>query len=785
MRGVPSDRPPTVRRVLSEGFGPVRSRRGFQEDWESSASGSSAYSGSLASSSTSASGEHARWNEVLSSDDSSAPYAGRRGADSRVRRMRSQRSAHAQFARQRSAKPEIGAARERRMRGQRSARRSRPGVKRGTDSRAGTERRPGAADSARADSQDEANVGPGAAGRVTAGKDLATTNKQARRESAELEARAAAELEAEQESWEDLFEGALDWDPELQEMDLSGQWVGDLGAKQVAAELSSHHSLTTLDLGANDISSLGAEHLAEALTTNASLLDLILTGNNLADEGAGLLARALEVNVSLKTLDLSLNRVGDLGAEEFAVVLKINAVLLDLNLASNQITNQGAYMLTGGLQDNHTLSCLDISRNRIREEGAERLVSALREKKEAITLKLTPNVFGHDLVNLAAVTENLNRSLGTQAFTVTADKSVDQLGFVLCNMPPGCVYIKEVKWGSWAHNQGIRTGNRMTVINDIELISMSAKAFRVQIRRRPLSLQMEPSQNGAPAAGAREALAQEVVATVKDKKLGIIFLNTPPGPVFVDAVESWSWAANMGIENGTTIVAIEGEDTLTLSAETFKVMMQKRPLRLTVLPPQPGLSPIDAWRERLGEAPLREAQAGELSQEEQLRRQQREQERFRLRTEADSRRIAAEAAKRTREEMIAAEDRRVLALRKGPLRSGDGLTPTSPTLSPGGVAADLHSDDGRQGGRALAPADMVDVQLSMLGKVKLVRHAKVTTISLLLAPHERNAGGPLVAKDAYGLELGPEITLGQLAEMRKEGGPLELSLEPDLWAPAG
>lgn len=75
--------------------------------------------------------------------------------------------------------------------------------------------------------------------------------------------------------------------------------------------------------------------------------------------------------------------------------------------------------------------------------------------------------------------------------------------------------------------------------------------------------------------------------------------------------------------------------------------------------------------------------------------------------------------------------------------------------------------------------EIVNVRLTLNGKVKMVRHAATTRIADLLAQHQVHQVGALVAKDDKGFEMGGEVSLGQLVE--RPGDVLALHLEPDVW----
>ena len=97
-------------------------------------------------------------------------------------------------------------------------------------------------------------------------------------------------------------------DIELQELNLSGNDIGDEGTLLLANALSSNSKLRTLDLDSNGVTARGCQGLAALLENpNCNLEELNLYINNVGDEGALIFASALVSNRKLKTLGLGTN----------------------------------------------------------------------------------------------------------------------------------------------------------------------------------------------------------------------------------------------------------------------------------------------------------------------------------------------------------------------------------------------------------------------------------------------------------------------------------------------
>jgi hypothetical protein len=109
------------------------------------------------------------------------------------------------------------------------------------------------------------------------------------------------------------------------------------------------------------------------------LVKLDLSGNNIGDDGAKAIADALKVNHSLETLYLNDNNIGDDGAKAIADALKDNKSLDKLDLDDNKIDDDGAKAIADALKVNHRLESLLLRNNNISADGKEYLLSLLVE----------------------------------------------------------------------------------------------------------------------------------------------------------------------------------------------------------------------------------------------------------------------------------------------------------------------------------------------------------------------------------------------------------------------
>lgn len=149
--------------------------------------------------------------------------------------------------------------------------------------------------------------------------------------------------------------------PDLRELDLFFNHLGDEGCRSIADALQTNTTLTTLCLGLNDITSEGIKAIAEALTSNHTI----------------------------KVLSLKMNSIDLAGAQALANLLRVNTALTDLDLFQCGIAVQGLRLITESLKNNHTLKLINLGRNPPRTpERTAALSEMLKTNTTLTTLKL-------------------------------------------------------------------------------------------------------------------------------------------------------------------------------------------------------------------------------------------------------------------------------------------------------------------------------------------------------------------------------------------------------------
>ena len=179
--------------------------------------------------------------------------------------------------------------------------------------------------------------------------------------------------------------------PNLQELFLMSNRIGNDGAKALADCLKHHTNLQTLLLDSNKIGSDGAKALADCLKHHTNLQTLDLSSNEIGCDGAKALADCLKCLTNLQSLFLSSNNIGSDGAKALANCFKHHTNLQILYLRSNNIGSDGAKALADCLKHHTNLQTLDLDSNNIGSDGAKALADCLKHHTNLQDLYLSSN----------------------------------------------------------------------------------------------------------------------------------------------------------------------------------------------------------------------------------------------------------------------------------------------------------------------------------------------------------------------------------------------------------
>ena len=227
----------------------------------------------------------------------------------------------------------------------------------------------------------------------------------------------------------------------LQKLYLSGNHIGDSGAKVIGDMLQVNSSLQVIDLNSNLISDIGVLSLSHALRRpSCNIIEFLLAVNRVSDQGARSLAESLLENQSLISLNLGVNEIGDIGATFLGTALLSNRTLKELYLSGNLIGDHGASSLASSFETNasvrvifdlgfnriqnhgaksfantikqyHGLEILYLDQNQIEEDGGEALLESIKVNVSLKDLKLEDNLFSLELEKKFNKILNLRRSV--------------------------------------------------------------------------------------------------------------------------------------------------------------------------------------------------------------------------------------------------------------------------------------------------------------------------------------------------------------------------------------
>lgn len=154
--------------------------------------------------------------------------------------------------------------------------------------------------------------------------------------------------------------------------------------------------LTTLDLTGSRIRCRGAEHLSKALQRVPNLTELCLKNNIIGDEGVKHIAKGFQRVPYLTTLGLEKNNISAIGAQHLSNGLRHIRHLTVLNLGYNDIGLFGGleHIANQGFQHVPLLETLTINNNSIDADGAFHLANGLQHIPHLTELCLKNNIIG-------------------------------------------------------------------------------------------------------------------------------------------------------------------------------------------------------------------------------------------------------------------------------------------------------------------------------------------------------------------------------------------------------
>ncbi|WP_342271230.1 hypothetical protein [Candidatus Tisiphia endosymbiont of Parasteatoda lunata] len=136
--------------------------------------------------------------------------------------------------------------------------------------------------------------------------------------------------------------------------------------------------ISEFDLSGNNLGDTGAKAVAGIIQNNTKLKILKLSNNQIGGEGMGALSSAFDHNKTVTDLDLSNNYLGDEGAKEVATLLTNNSTITDINLDHNEIGTNGLIHLPFSLLNRNTTN-ISLAAADIPEQAVARFAKVLQQ----------------------------------------------------------------------------------------------------------------------------------------------------------------------------------------------------------------------------------------------------------------------------------------------------------------------------------------------------------------------------------------------------------------------
>uniref|UniRef100_A0A0E0DZP0 peroxidase n=1 Tax=Oryza meridionalis TaxID=40149 RepID=A0A0E0DZP0_9ORYZ len=205
----------------------------------------------------------------------------------------------------------------------------------------------------------------------------------------------------------EAFDGILQINTALKSLNLSGNAIGDEGAKKlllnstnigdegakaISDMLKKNKTIRTLQLSNNTIEYSGFASIAEALLENNVLRSLFVNGNYGGPLGASSLAKGILGNKTLRELHLHGNGFGNEGVRALMSALSAHkGKITVLDIGNNNITSEGSLHVAEFIKRTKSLLWLSLYMNDISDEGAEKVADALKQNKTISTVDLGGN----------------------------------------------------------------------------------------------------------------------------------------------------------------------------------------------------------------------------------------------------------------------------------------------------------------------------------------------------------------------------------------------------------
>ena len=185
----------------------------------------------------------------------------------------------------------------------------------------------------------------------------------------------------------------LSQNPKLQVLDLSGNYLQDLGFKSILKNYQIIFNLCVLKISHSSAINKVADQLGTFLLHSTSLRDLDLSYNNLSTSDAVKIYNGIKNIKSLIAINLSHNTITDNGAHELSWFLLNNNSLQEIDLSYNNLSTSDAVEVFNGMKNFSNLRIINISHNTISDGAADNIADILSHNDQLESFDLCYNYF--------------------------------------------------------------------------------------------------------------------------------------------------------------------------------------------------------------------------------------------------------------------------------------------------------------------------------------------------------------------------------------------------------
>ena len=193
------------------------------------------------------------------------------------------------------------------------------------------------------------------------------------------------------EKFVDSLVTAIGAAPLMQEVDVSQNNLGPIGAQKIAKAIKDMPRLKSLIMRSNGIDNVAAKALADSLENKIGLETLNLCTNKILSRGAIVISKSIHENRTLRVLNLQNNGIELDAAPDISCMLANKTNLSELNLSQNSLKTEGMIEIAKVLQKNGTLKVLNVSSNKIMIKASSDIAEVIKSNTSLELLNVSLN----------------------------------------------------------------------------------------------------------------------------------------------------------------------------------------------------------------------------------------------------------------------------------------------------------------------------------------------------------------------------------------------------------